>query len=110
MRRHRQTDRSSRTRRLQRLSLERLETRLEMTGSPTVGVYDENVVDPNTVDFVATGSCQSNTDFANNMASAFTQDLGGVIDGEELGQLYSYGNGQSKVLTLQPANGANWGI
>ena len=61
-----------------------------------MGVYDENVVDPNTVDFVATGSSLSNTDFTNQVASAFAQDMGGVIDGEALGQLYSYGTSQSK--------------
>ena len=74
-----------------------------------MGVYDENVVDPNTVDFVATGSSPSNTDFASNVASAFAQDMGGVIDGESLGQIYSYGTSLSKDLTLQPANGATWG-
>ena len=67
-----------------------------MTGSPTVSVYDENVVNPNTVNFVATGSSLSNTDFTNQVASAFAQDMGGVIDGEELGQLYSYGASQGK--------------
>src|SRR5262249_50845579 len=92
MRRHRHLDRSFRARQARRrLSFECLESRLVLTGIPTVGVYDENVIDPNTVDFVATGSSLTNTDFATSVASAFNQDMGGVIDGESLGQLYSYG-------------------
>ena len=72
-----------------------------LTGTPTVGVHDENVVDPNTVDFVATGSSLTNTAFLTQVATAFGQDSGGVIDGETLGQLYSYGTSQGKVLTIE---------
>ena len=112
MNRHRQLNQSRRGRfALDSRSSVRLESRLLLSGAPTAGVYDENVVDPNTVDFVATGSSLTNTDFANRVAAAYSQNWGGVIDGEILGQLYSYGVSRSKVaLTVQPATGNNWGI
>ena len=32
------------------------------------------------------------------------------MDGEVLGQLYSYGTSQSKVLTIQATDWGNWGV
>ncbi|SIO19312.1 hypothetical protein SAMN05444166_2918 [Singulisphaera sp. GP187] len=109
----RRLDRRSSTRRKPRLLVcEPLEARrllANVNGIATTGVYDENVVDPNTVDFVATGSSLTNTQFASQVASAFGQDMGGVIAGG-LGVLYNYGSTQAKTMILEPTDGTNWGI
>ena len=84
-----------------RLSFDALEHRAVPAASvPTVGVYDENVIEPNTIDFVATGSSLSNTDFAGRVATAFAQDSGGVIDGSALSSVYTYGTSQARSLAV----------
>jgi len=109
MKRHRLLDRSRRAPRP--LRFDRLESRLLLTGIPTVGVYDENVVDPNTVDFVATGSSVTNTQFAAQVVTAFSQDSGGGDGwGGPWTALQLRHRPQSKVLTVLPATGNNWGI
>ena len=60
-------------------------------GNATGGVYDENVVQPNTVDFVAAGSSLTNTQFAANMVQAYNADLGGVLDGSSQPAYARYG-------------------
>jgi VCBS repeat-containing protein len=92
------------------LACEALEARRLLAnpnGIVTTGVYDENVVDPNTVDYVATGSSLTNAQFAGQVATAFSQDMGGVIAGG-LGALYNYGATQDKTLILEPSGGTSW--
>ena len=48
---------------------------------PTVGVYDENTTQANAVDFEATGSNISLSQFTTEIADAFANDQGGVNDG-----------------------------
>lgn len=63
----------------------------------TVGVYDENEVAPNTVDFVATGSSFDVVEFTEAVAEAFEHDRGGVLfDG--LADELVYGVNRSKRL------------
>ncbi|MFO0941185.1 MAG: Ig-like domain-containing protein [Pirellulales bacterium] len=78
----------------------------------TVGVYDENFLAPNTVDFVAPGSNITNTAFAAEIASAFATNNSGVIDGQWLAGRYEYGVNQVKSIDFWPANPDtnNWGI
>ncbi len=106
----RRTLATPRARRPRSLRLERLEARLVLSGIATVGVYDENVIDPNTVDYVATGSSINNTDFTTQMATAFAQDSGGVMNADYLGQVWSYGVDQDKTITVEPASGEGWGV
>ena len=78
------------------LACESLERRLVLSHTnpnaiPTVGVYDENVDDSNAVDYVATGSGLTNTEFADRVATAFARDQGGVINGTRLGGYYAFG-------------------
>lgn len=90
-------------------AVDSMEKRLLLT--PTVGVYDENISQPNSVDFVASGSTLTNTAFASNVAAAFHADFGGVIDGTSLSiSGYEYGVSQNKSLTLVRADGTNYGI
>lgn len=93
---------------------EALESRALLTinpnAIPTVGVYDENVIQPNTVDFVASGSAVTNVQFSADVAAAYAQDSGGVINGEVLGAYHSYGVDHQKVLEILPGDGTNWGI
>src|SRR4051794_39954733 len=105
--------RGARERRRRRPGLDRLEARLTPTtidpnAIPTVGVYDENAVNTNAVDFVATGSSVTNTQFAADVASAYARDLGGVINGSVLGSLHGYGVDHNKMLTV--SSPTNWGI
>jgi Bacterial Ig domain/Cadherin domain len=78
----------------------------------TVGVYDENLVATNTVDYVATGSTISNTEFAAEVAVAFAQNTGGVIDASLLSGRYEFGVDQSKSIDFWPSSPEtnNWGI
>ena len=105
-------DRPARDRLRRRPDLDTLERRIVLSTNPnanaTVGVYDENAVNTNAVDFVASGSNLTNTQFAADMASAFSRDEGGVINGSVLGAYYSYGTSQSKVLTVNSPT--NWAI
>jgi VCBS repeat-containing protein len=76
----------------------------------TVGVYDENVINTNKVDFEADGSTVSSAKFKDYIASQYQYDNAGVIDGSALGGYYSYGTDQSKILTVQTDDGTNWAI
>lgn len=89
------------------LSIEALEDRT--VPAATVGVYDENVVAPNTVDFVASGSGMTNTQFATAVATAFAQNRGGVIDGTWLSGVYEYGVSQNRQLRVDQVENL-WGI
>lgn len=89
------------------LLLERLEERCVL--SPTVGVYDENLIATNAVDFVAPGSTVTNTQFATRVANAFAQNSGGVIDGSVLGAFYEYGVNLNKTLRITPTENS-WAI
>src|SRR4051794_20980122 len=105
--------RGARERRRRRPGLDRLEARLTPTtidpnAIPTVGVYDENTVNTNAVDFIATGSSVTGAQFAADVASAYAKDLGGVINGSVLGSLHSYGVDHNKMLTV--SSPTNWGI
>ena len=99
-----------------RFDFERLEGRVVMSAFPnaiaTTGVYDENAVVTNAVDYVATGSSLTNTAFAADVAGAFPGDSGGVIDGGGGAATvqYSYGVDQSRALTLQTAGGTSVGV
>jgi hypothetical protein len=85
-----------------------LENRVLLTG--TSGVYDENVDAPNTVDFVATGSTVTNTDFATSVAADYQNNHGGVIDATSLAFFgYDYGVNSSKTLLVTRV-GTNYGI
>jgi hypothetical protein len=68
--------------------------------APTVGVYDENVVQPNTVDALASGSSVDVAQFESDVATAYSHDMGGVIDGSALDTSYTYGVDQSKSLNI----------
>ncbi len=68
------------------------------SGFPTGSVYDESIIQPNTVDVVAPGSAMTNTQFSSFVASAFSQDFGGVLDGSAVATAYAYGVHQSKAL------------
>jgi hypothetical protein len=68
--------------------------------APTVGVYDENVVQPNTVDLLASGSSVGIAQFESDVATAYSHDLGGVIDGSALDTSYTYGVDQNKSLNI----------
>lgn len=86
-----------------------LEPRLLLTG--TAGVYDENVIATNTVDFVATGSSIDNTEFGEKIAIAHTRNYGGVIDARSLAFLgYEYGANENKTVLVTRAEGTNYGI
>jgi hypothetical protein len=76
--------------------------------APTVGVYDENLIATNTVDFVASGSSLTNTQFKTNVLNAFNSNLGGVLDGSVLAGAddYTYGVSGSKTIFLS----GSWGI
>ena len=76
----------------------------------TTGVYDENITQPNTVDFVAPGSTITAAQFAADIATAFAQDQGGVIGGGVLGAFYDFGVNESKTLRFRAIEGTNWGI
>jgi hypothetical protein len=78
--------------------------------SPTVGVYDENVVQANVVDFNASGNSLTAAQFTTNVASAFASDLGGVINGSVLGSDYEYGAGMAKTLRLAFVDDTNVAI
>jgi VCBS repeat-containing protein len=100
----------TRRRRRGRPVAECLESRLVLSIVPTVGVYDENLVDPNTVDFTATGSSLTAADFGSRVATAYGQDAGGVIDGSAVGTGYSYGIDHTKDLTITPTGGTGYTI
>lgn len=79
--------------------------------SATVGNYDEDAEQPNGVDLIALGSSLNANDFAAGVATAFSSNLGGVIDATSLSiSGYDYGVSQSKSLNLVRADGTNYGI
>ncbi len=101
--------RSNRVSRTRRLNLETMEGRSLLAA--TVGVYDENIVAPNTVDFVAQGSTINNAQFAASVANAFSQNRGGVIDASLLAGVYEFGVNQTKSMLFGPINqSSGWGI
>ncbi|HEU5116416.1 MAG TPA: cadherin-like domain-containing protein, partial [Isosphaeraceae bacterium] len=107
--------RTARARRSQRPCCDQLEDRrllstINPNAIPTVGVYDENVVNKNTVDFNATGSTITSGKFADYVASQYSYDYAGVINGAVLGGYYSYGADHDKVLDVRAVGGTNWGI
>ncbi|MDX1925156.1 MAG: Ig-like domain-containing protein [Pirellulaceae bacterium] len=106
---HKQLTRTSRMRRLRNLGFESLEGRKLLAA--TVGVYDENIEALNAVDFVATGSTLTNTQFAAEVAVAFARNAGGVIDGTLLASQYEFGVEQSKSIGFGPTSPEtnNWG-
>lgn len=69
-------------------------------GWPTVGIYDENVIATNTVDYVAAGSSLSDKRFASRVRNAFENDFGGVISSVGI-YLFDYGKNFSKSLDMR---------
>ncbi|MCB9853070.1 MAG: hypothetical protein H6819_08240, partial [Phycisphaerales bacterium] len=78
------------------------------TASPTTGIYDENTIQVNTVDFDAIGSAFTASQFAVDIASAFANDRGGVIDGT-VAMTHEFGVNQTKSLDLNLIDGTNIG-
>ncbi|EEF63363.1 hypothetical protein [Pedosphaera parvula] len=84
---------------------------------PTVGVYDESTDQTNAVDFVAEGSTLNFDQFKKDIATAFSNDMGGVYQCDEVGQdsgpyTFSYGVSQMKLLTVTGSDnsiGVTWG-
>jgi len=68
--------------------------------APTTGVYDEDSSQPNTVDLIASNSSVTIAQFKSDVANAYNQDFGGVIDGSTLGTSYTYGIDQNKMLSF----------
>src|SRR5256885_6865373 len=58
---------------------------------PTAGFYDEQTVQANKVDFTATNSSFSVDRFAARLRDGYLNNIGGVIDGANLTELYSFG-------------------
>lgn len=67
---------------------------------PTAGVYDEQTVQTNTVDFTAAGVSFSEARFAARVRDGYLNNFGGVIDGTTFGELYSYGTSNTKVFDI----------
>ena len=67
---------------------------------PTAGVYDEQTVQANKVDFDATGVSFSAARFAARIRDGYLNNTGGVIDGAFFSPLYSFGTANSKVLNV----------
>src|SRR5262245_6707786 len=65
-----------------------------------VGVYDESTVQANAVDLLAPGSGTTIAQFKLDLAAAFAQNLGGIIDASALDTAYSYGASQAKTLNI----------
>ncbi len=70
----------------------------------TVGAYDEPT-QANAVDFVAAGSALNFNQFKSDVATAFTNNFGGVSQCELIGSgsgpyIFSYGTDQTKLLRL----------
>lgn len=78
--------------------------------APVTGIYDENVVATNSVDFVASGSSLTDAQFAANVFAAYGLDFGGVIDASVLAGAYEYGISGTKTLQFGAVDGTNWGI
>ncbi|MEZ6134573.1 MAG: Ig-like domain-containing protein [Pirellulaceae bacterium] len=99
-----------RSQRRRKLGIESLEGRRLL--AVTVGIYDENVIAANTVDFVAAGSTVTNTEFATDVANAYAQNRGGVIDGSVLSGRYEFGAALSKSIPFAPTSPqtSTWGI
>jgi hypothetical protein len=75
-----------------------------VTPLPTVGIYDENTIQPNTVDFQPTGNTWLLSNVEQTIGLKFASDLGGVFQCEENSSdrqlVLSYGADNSKILTL----------
>ncbi|HEY1922355.1 MAG TPA: hypothetical protein VGG44_06280 [Tepidisphaeraceae bacterium] len=69
------------------------------SGQSSVGVYDENVIQPNTVDFEATGNTLPLSRMEKDVQIGFPLDDAGVLNGDIAG-LYSFGADQTKSLEI----------
>ena len=58
----------------------------------TSGIYDENIVQPNTVDTEASGNSQTLLSFQTDLIAAFAADLGGVVTFNETGGVIASGD------------------
>jgi len=74
-------------------------------GATTTGVYDENLVEPNTVEFTAEGSSVDYATFRSHVAGSYPHDYAGVIDGGSVAASWSYGAGAAKTLAVQATAG-----
>lgn len=92
------------------ISMLLLASSAEASPVPTVGIYDENSVQSNAVDFEATGSSFSLSEFTAAMSDAFLADRGGVNHGYVASQLeLHFGTHQTKTLLLDQIEGSNIG-
>jgi hypothetical protein len=69
-------------------------------GASTSGVYDENAIQTNAVDLLASSSVASIAQFKSDVEAAYIQDQGGVIDGSVMDTSFTYGVHQTKTLRL----------
>ena len=67
---------------------------------PTAGFYDEQTIQANKVDFTATNSSFSVDRFAARIRDGYLNNTGGVIDGANITELYSFGTSNSKVFDI----------
>src|SRR5258706_3805285 len=67
---------------------------------PTAGVYDEQTIQANKVDFTATNSSFSVDRFAARLRDGYLNNTGGVIDGANFTELYSFGTSSSRVFDI----------
>src|SRR5947207_13197820 len=73
--------------------------------NPTSGFYDEQTVQPNKVDFTATGSSLTVDRFSARVREAYLHNLGGVMDGTNgVAILNSFGTANSKSLSMVWSN------
>lgn len=96
-------------------AVEQLEPRLLLSAAdiypnlvPTVGVYDENGIQTNTVDTVATGSSMTDVEFASRLATAWANNDGGVIDGTGHSDVFGFGQGVEYPLFIAPMDETGW--
>ncbi len=80
------------------------------SAAPVTDIYDEQLVQPNAVDYVAAGSTVALEAFKAHILNAYQQDHGGVIDGSVLSSAYQFGVNESKTLRFGTTDGTNWGI
>jgi MYXO-CTERM domain-containing protein len=67
---------------------------------PTAGVYDEQTIQANRVDFNAAGINLNAERFSARVRDGYLRNFGGVIDGAFFGEFYSYGKDNSKVFDI----------
>ncbi len=66
---------------------------------PTAGFYDEQTIQANRIDSIASGSLTADR-FSGRVRNAYLNNFGGVIDGAFFGEFYSYGKDNSKVFDI----------